>query len=427
MNRPIPQGFSPNPGITPMDLAGNPMLAQQYQQQQQRGMLDPRVDEAYRQFKEAGDQRIQRMQEHEPEEPSILRSALSALPMAAMGLFTGGAAIPAALAYATAAGAMDYSGDKQQRKAWELREADEIFNTRKAQLEGAESAYGSAQHRAANNLQAKQGEKNWLVFDPTNGRWTDSGMPIKMNRDQLSSYGKFLQERYGKPLHALTQEQRDKGLIEWQTSKQQRLLEDAADPTSPVNEGKANISAAEKAGEESMAIRYKNLAWVDQAEDLVDDFEIALEHTKEIADLIESGELGEDNPLIGMVTQMFDSSAAYLATEAIAAALQNLQIVNLAPVTEKEFAEIKKMFADIAAGRPANVGRMKSAIGRIERALKVAQRKIARREKRYTLNELRGVSEAAPVGPTGPAGPAEPFDAAAELQLLLNPEGQEQK
>ena len=65
-------------------------------------------------------------------------------------------------------------------------------------------------------------------------------------------------------------------------------------------------------------------------------------------------------------------------------ALTNLGIVNLAPVTDKEMAEIKKLFFDLKKPTDVNIGALKATLGRIYRKLDAADFK-AQQSRDYIL------------------------------------------
>lgn len=65
-------------------------------------------------------------------------------------------------------------------------------------------------------------------------------------------------------------------------------------------------------------------------------------------------------------------------------ALTNLGIVNLAPVTDKEMQEIKKLFADLKSPTEVNIGKLKSALNRIYRKLDASDFK-AKQSRDYIL------------------------------------------
>lgn len=74
---------------------------------------------------------------------------------------------------------------------------------------------------------------------------------------------------------------------------------------------------------------------------------------------------------------------------AVMQALKNLQIVNLAPVTEKEFAKIEQMYLDLEAGEEVNIGRLKASLELIMQGL--AKREGEYKMKRNFIMNNKGV------------------------------------
>lgn len=353
--RPVPQGMSPNPGITPMDLAGNPMLAQQYQQQQQgAGMLDPRVQEAYDQMKSAGETRIEAVREHEPKEASVLRSALKAAPMAALGLFTGGAAIPAALAYATAAGAMDFEQDKDTRKAWEMKEADEIFNTRKAIHEAAEDTFGYDANINKDQRVNMRKEFEWI-----------QGMPESPEKEAA---WKAWQNKYS-----------------GQTDELLRLLRSNPSMTREIGGHEGGVAGNVKEAQEREA-RFAALRRT--RDDIEINYVPMLDETataaQEMLDKINSGEGTWSFPVLGAWLANVIPDLAEMQQYAAGEALSNLEITNLAPVTEKEITFIQTMAANPAAWNDeVNIRRLKGTLKKLARSKEKVARQLG-----YIRNEL---------------------------------------
>jgi hypothetical protein len=351
-----------------MDLAGNPLAVMQTQQQG-TGMLDPRVAEAYDQFKAAGDQRIQRMQEHEPQEASILRSALSALPMAAMGLFTGGAAIPAALAYATAAGAMDYSGDERRRKAWELQEADEIFNTRKAQLEGAESAFGSSSS-SNSQMQPVKGARTWQVFDKRTGQMVDSGVPIYIPEEELSRYGKFAEDKYGKPLEQLNEAERNQALLDYNmSSKTSTNISATQDPR--IIEGERVMNEAKQRGVDLPKLRVK---YAEGAQYMGQ----SLNQLYALRELLE--EAGPTGFTLGPFRALYADKVQELETGLLQQGWNQLKEIKMmgggvGQLSEKEFERMVKAVGSLSHNFDANIATVDKEIKRLEQAYQNIQKR----------------------------------------------------
>jgi hypothetical protein len=74
---------------------------------------------------------------------------------------------------------------------------------------------------------------------------------------------------------------------------------------------------------------------------------------------------------------------------AVMQALRNLQIVNLAPVTEAEFAKIEQMYLDLEAGEEVNIGRLRGNLDLIMQGL--AKREGEYKMKRNFIMSNKGV------------------------------------
>ena len=390
MKRPTPQGFSPNPGLTPMDLANNPMLAVQMQQMPQQprgdtGMLDPRAIEAYEQMKSAGEDRIRSVREHEPQEASILRSALKAAPFAALGLFTGGAAIPAALAYATAAGAMDFDETSRNRKAWEMKEADEIFNTRKAIAEQAEDTFGYDANINRDNRATMRKEFEWV-----------QGLPEGPQKDAA---WKAWQNKYSGNMDEMV-----------------RFLRQNPDATSTIAGHEGTVAGATEGAKKNEQRMYNLRTARDDIElTYVPMLEETATAAAEMLEKVERGEGTWSFPVLGAWLANIVPDLAEMQQYAAGEALQNLQITNLAPVTEKEITFIQTMAANPSAwSDEVNIRRLKGTLKKLARAKDKVARQLG-----YIRNELgEPAPPAPPPAPEQAEGPPA-FDAKSELQKLL--------
>jgi chromosome condensin MukBEF ATPase and DNA-binding subunit MukB len=81
-----------------------------------------------------------------------------------------------------------------------------------------------------------------------------------------------------------------------------------------------------------------------------------LENTRDLRKQIESGQFQKTGVFEGpMAKMMGDPEAARLQAQAIGQALKNLQITNLAPVTEAEIALIQELYAGIGSDPEQNV------------------------------------------------------------------------
>ena len=88
---------------------------------------------------------------------------------------------------------------------------------------------------------------------------------------------------------------------------------------------------------------------------------------------LESGDL-QTGLVKGFLTEL-NLAGTELEGEALAdsveQALLNLQITNLAPVTEKEIQFIKGLFMDLKSPTEVNIGKLKGALNRMQRAIEV--------------------------------------------------------
>jgi len=87
-----------------------------------------------------------------------------------------------------------------------------------------------------------------------------------------------------------------------------------------------------------------------------------------IAD-IESGRFSEGGYIEGRWKPMVDREMAYLASANTRQTLENLKIVNLAPVTENEFAKLSEMYASVLRDPEANLGVLQENLDFLNRAM----------------------------------------------------------
>jgi len=103
-------------------------------------------------------------------------------------------------------------------------------------------------------------------------------------------------------------------------------------------------------------------------------FEQATQQISGWIDKLKDGQL-ETGLVSGFLTEL-GLAGTELSGEALAdsveQALYNLQITNLAPVTEKEIQFIKGLFMDLKSPTEVNVGKLKAALRRINKAIEVA-------------------------------------------------------
>jgi hypothetical protein len=98
-----------------------------------------------------------------------------------------------------------------------------------------------------------------------------------------------------------------------------------------------------------------------------------LDITNEYLDRFAPGVESVDTGFVpAMMLRMFgigDEALGQMNADTISAALQNLGITNLAPVTEQEFASVMQMWGDIAKDESVNRGALESARQRTERLM----------------------------------------------------------
>lgn len=98
-----------------------------------------------------------------------------------------------------------------------------------------------------------------------------------------------------------------------------------------------------------------------------------LNTTQEWLDRFESDEEIDTGFITGMLARfgIGEENIAELNADAIYAALQNLQITNLAPVTEQEFAAVMQMWADYSKSPTMIKGSLQSALRRTENLMEM--------------------------------------------------------
>jgi hypothetical protein len=93
--------------------------------------------------------------------------------------------------------------------------------------------------------------------------------------------------------------------------------------------------------------------------------------------------------ITGRVSPWTTEAGAAQQARSILATLDALQIVNLAPVTEAEIALLQQMAEDPKATVASNVGRLKTMVGKIERALKTMESRDKYFQEKGTLKGYR--------------------------------------
>lgn len=102
-----------------------------------------------------------------------------------------------------------------------------------------------------------------------------------------------------------------------------------------------------------------------------------LTNVQDLAAAIESGMYNETGPFEGLFKRYGNQATAELEARNIYQTLLNLEITNLAPVTENELALVRSLFADINRDPAANLGRLKEAARVLRDKIDLAKEKIA--------------------------------------------------
>lgn len=134
------------------------------------------------------------------------------------------------------------------------------------------------------------------------------------------------------------------------------------------------IAAAKEGGAQSEKLRYElatqtgtQLATIDSS----------LRGAEDFLERFEAGEFNRTGPITGALNdRLGDVGTAVLAAKEIDAVLQNLQITNLAPVTEKEIELLRKMYASTSRTPEQNKAILREIIK-------------ARRAKKAALSQIR--------------------------------------
>ena len=388
-------------GPLPMSPIGAGPTAQPPQPLAGAGALDPRVKNEYERYKQMQAEREAALDENAPQDvPLWKRGLTTALPILGAGIASG--FLPMAAAFAIGAVTSEEAEEAEKMRAWDEYKSKTRFDMQGQTLDAAQGVFGSPGATSANQFGPQVGKVGdkfyWFRFNKATGQMENTGVEAQGHRDNASGWLARYQQYSADPSNPpLTPEQ----FYEKFEAPAGVQVPIKGSEDSRMTEGTEKLSGAEQRGKLSEQEIFERRQYVETGMDVVGDLENSLGRSMEILAAVESGRIGEAVPLVGRITQYFDESAAMLAAEATSQALQNLQIVNLAPVTEKEFAELKKMFADIAAGQPANVGRIRASIQRIQRELTKAKQKINRRASRglgddfvfdpYPINEGEGI------------------------------------
>lgn len=164
------------------------------------------------------------------------------------------------------------------------------------------------------------------------------------------------------------------------------------------------------AGEEELTeaeVRAKARAETDAAfVDLMDtggydELEQSLQDTENLLAEIEGGGMQATGPLEGMWSQfMGDPDTARLRAQSVLQTLKNLQITNLAPVTEKELQLVQDIYANIDRDPAQNIALLRQAADMLRRKMEIIERKGKYFTQKGTLSGY-GTTRFAPKEPAG--------------------------
>ena len=96
------------------------------------------------------------------------------------------------------------------------------------------------------------------------------------------------------------------------------------------------------------------------------EMEQALADTRALYQAIDNGEYQRTGRFEGNLFRLVDQDTARLAAKQVLQTLKNLQITNLAPVTENEIALIEDLYASVRKDPEANLGALEAAIEMME-------------------------------------------------------------
>jgi len=135
-----------------------------------------------------------------------------------------------------------------------------------------------------------------------------------------------------------------------------------------------------------------------------DELESSLQDTRALLAEIKGGGMQATGPLEGAWSQfMGDPDTARLRAKSVLQTLQNLQITNLAPVTEKELALVQDIYANIDRDPEQNIALLEQAADMLERKLKILEKKGIYFNQNQTLRGY-GTQRFAPKDTTPPGG-----------------------
>jgi hypothetical protein len=150
----------------------------------------------------------------------------------------------------------------------------------------------------------------------------------------------------------------------------------------PLSEGATDYRQDMLAGEAGASERGKRIAQTDADftdfadSGQIEELEGQIESTRSLLDEIRGGGFQNTGPLEGIWSQFWgDPETARLRAKSILRTLQNLQITNLAPVTEKELALVQDMYANIDRDPEQNIAILQDALEMLERKMEIVNRK----------------------------------------------------
>jgi hypothetical protein len=139
----------------------------------------------------------------------------------------------------------------------------------------------------------------------------------------------------------------------------------------------ANKSAVTTADVSARGFEERDQAFLDLVDSgNIDELEQGLANTKLLLQEMESGRYDGTGPIEGPLKMFFGSPEnARLQFDSISQALQNLQITNLAPVTEQEIAMIQDLYAGIGRDPKQNAELLKRATRMLEQKIALINKK----------------------------------------------------
>ena len=270
------------------------------------------------------------------------------------------------------------------------------------QQAGAQVADQSIQNRLANAQVARLGQDpNATVADPASVREFQF---VEGLRQQDREENPNLAEDAMGP-----REQRFRDL---QSSGQVRIINGVPHFITPSGEAvpmstlESEADAAEVlAGAETRGrvATGNNIESLQVISDQVPEMQFALQDAKALLQKLETGEFSNTELLAGGALERFNADVAELAAYNIQQTLQNLQITNLAPVTEKELELVSNLAADLGNNVAVNKRLLERAIRMLERKLQTAQNKwdALPAADRPFFNPFQTQSSASPDDPLG--------------------------